>query len=202
MTVTKSAPTPEMENLLSELRTYMEDHKSAPAAPGPSGIQFSLMEEAYDEPDQTSPENIESFSEYLEENKIACDESNIRDIYLEWELKNGLRKSFGSEVCRLVDWKFEKPTAFYTPVGMNKRTFHKIKTDYGYRPSKKTAFQCCIGLHLDVPAAEKLLKLAGYALSPSDPCDLVIRFCLEKEIWDIGTINYLLSSFDLESLDG
>ena len=46
------------------------------------------------------------------------------------------------------------------------------------------------------------MKLAGYALSPSDPCDLVIRFCLEKEIWDIGTINYLLSSFDLESLDG
>jgi len=58
MTVTKSAPTPEMENLLSELRTYMEDHKSVPAAPGPSGIQFSLMEEAYDEPDQTNPENI------------------------------------------------------------------------------------------------------------------------------------------------
>lgn len=199
---TASTPTPEMENLLSELWTYMEDHKSAPAAPGPSGVQFSLMEEAYDEPDQTSSENIKSFSEYLEENKIACDESNIRDIYLEWELKNGLRKSFGSEVCRLVDWKFEKPTAFYTAVGMNKRSFHKIKTDYGYRPSKKTAFQCCIGLHLDVPAAEKLLKLAGYALSPSDPCDLVIRFCLEKEIRELDTINYLLSSFDLESLDG
>ena len=77
---TASAPTPEMENLLSELRAYMEEHKSAPAVPSPSGIQFSLMEEAYGEPDQKSPENIKSFSEYLEENKIACDESNIRDI--------------------------------------------------------------------------------------------------------------------------
>ena len=52
MTVTKSAPTSEMENLLSELRTYMEDHKSVPAAPGPSGIQFSLMEEAYSDCEQ------------------------------------------------------------------------------------------------------------------------------------------------------
>ena len=71
-----------------------------------------------------------------------------------------------------------------------------------YKPSKKTAFQCCVGLHLDVPAAEKLLKLAGYALSPSEPYDLVIRFCLEKELWELDTINYLLGSFDLESLDG
>lgn len=145
---TASTPTPEMQNLLSELRAYMEEHKSAPAAPGPSGVQFSLMEEAYDEPDQTSPENIESFSEYLEENKIACDESNIRDIYLEWELKNGLRKSFGSEVCRLVDWKFEKPTAFYTAVGMNKRTFSirsKRITDTGpQRKPPSSAVSACI----------------------------------------------------------
>ena len=126
---------------------------------------------------------------------------SIRDQYLDWELKNSLRKSFGSEVSRIVDQEFTDPPDFYKSVGMNKRTYHKIKTDYGYNPSKKTAFQCCIGLHLGVPEAESLLKLAGYAFSPAEPGDLIVRYCLENAIWDMDTINFLLNSFDLEDLD-
>ena len=70
-----------------------------------------------------------------------------------------------------------------------------------YKPSRKTALRCCVGLHLDPEEAEELLKLAGFSLSPSEPNDLIIRFCLEKKLWEIEDINYLLSAFDLEDLD-
>ncbi len=196
----ENVPAPEMNNLLTELRAYMEDHKPKPVSE-PAGGKYSFMDD-YEEPSWNNPDNVARFTEYLESNRITYNESNIRDLYLEWELKNGIRKSFGSEVSRMVDRDYAKPSLFYNPVGIDKRTFHKIKTDYCYKPSKKTAFQCCIGLHLDVRAAKNLLELAGYALSPADPMDLIIQFCLEKQIWDMNTINFLLSSFDLEDLDG
>lgn len=46
------------------------------------------------------------------------------------------------------------------------------------------------------------MRLAGYSFSPSDPSDLVVMFCIEKEIWDITSVNYLMDSFDLKDLDG
>ena len=96
---------------------------------------------------------------------------------------------------------YEKPSQFYHAAGIDKRTFHKMKTDYGYKPSRKTALRCCVGLHLNPEEAEDLLKLAGFSLSPSEPSDLIIRFCLEKKLWNIQDINYILSIYDLECLD-
>ena len=118
-----------------------------------------------------------------------------------WEKQNSVRKSFSTEVIRMMAFRYDKPSQFYHAAGMDKRTFHKIKTDYGYKPSRKTALRCCIGLHLNPKEAEDLLKLAGFSLSPSEPYDLIIRFCLEKKLWDIEDVNYLLSAFDLEDLD-
>ena len=48
----------------------------------------------------------------------------------------------------------------------------------------------------------RLMQLAGYSFSPSDPSDLVVLFCIEKEIWDLASVNYLMDSFDLKDLDG
>ena len=76
-----------------------------------------------------------------------------------------------------------------------------MKTDYCYKPSKKTAIRCCIGLKLNGEEAEALLKLAGYAFSPNDPDDLVVKFCLENGIWDIPGINYMLYAQATGSLD-
>ena len=47
-------------------------------------------------------------------------------------------------------------------------------------------------LKLNGEEAEALLKLAGYAFSPNDPDDLVVKFCLENGIRDIPGINYML----------
>lgn len=186
----KEIPAAEAERLLRELREYMQSPKTAPLPPvsRPERVRYSLREDIPGFPLQPG-------------NTPPLDESEVRDLYLDWERKNGLRKSFGTEVNRMVDRMYSRPSLFYRAVGMDKRTFHKIRTDYGYRPSRKTAFQCCIGLRLDVRSAEDLLQLAGYAFSPSEPLDLIIRFCLEKKIRDLDTINFLLSSFDLEDLD-
>ena len=126
----------------------------------------------------------------------------VRNYYHSWEKQNSVRKSFSSEVMRMVKEKYPKASRFYGSAGLDRRIFNKIKTDYGYQPSRNTAMRCCIGLHLNGKEAEELLQLAGYAFSPSDPSDLVLRFCLDNGIWDIPSINYLLDSFDIKDLEG
>jgi hypothetical protein len=48
----------------------------------------------------------------------------------------------------------------------------------------------------------QLLSAAGYSLSDCDTFDLVIQFFLEKEIYDIDTVNKGLGYFSLKPLTG
>ena len=120
--------------------------------------------------------------------------------YHAWEKQNSEYRSFSSEVVRMVGERFTKPSDFYRAAGIDKRTFHKIRSDYGYQPSRDTALRCCIGLRLNVEEAEALLKLAGLAFSPNNPNDLVVRFCLEKGIHDIPGVNYMLYRYATRTL--
>ena len=122
--------------------------------------------------------------------------------YHSWEKEQSAGGTFSSEVTRMVAERYRKASDFYLPAGIDKRTFHRIRRDYLYRPSRVTAVKCCLGLRLDREQAEKLMGLAGYAFSRSDPADLVVLFCLEKEIWDLASVNYLMDAFDLKDLDG
>ena len=190
------------------LRAYVKKHYAGPGKPAgdarhsfPAGVQFSAANLAdggrtFDEAGMpVSPEAARK-------DLSALDSPAMRKYYHSWEKKESVTKTFSSEVTRMVTERYRKASAFYIPAGIDKRTFHKIKTDFLYKPSKNTALKCCLGLQLNLRDAEALLQLAGYALSPSDPADLVVRFCLEKKIWDIACVNYLMDSFDLKDLDG
>ena len=137
-----------------------------------------------------------------EKNLSLLDSPAMKRYYRSWEKKESVTRTFSSEVMRMVTDQFQKTSDFYVPACIDKRTFHKIRSDYLYRPSKNTALKCCFGLGLNREEAEELLQLAGYALSPSDPSDLVVRFCLEKGIRDLASVNYLLASFDIRDLEG
>ncbi len=136
--------------------------------------------------------DMKSFTQEASKDMAMYDSSAMENTYHAWEKENSEYKSFSSEVIRMVKERYKKDSDFYHAAGIDKRTFHKIRSDFGYKPSRMTAFRCCIGLKLDVAEAEELLRLAGMAFSPNDPDDLVLKFCLEKGIRDIPGINYML----------
>lgn len=65
---------------------------------------------------------------------------------------------------------------------------------------KNTAIALALMLKLDVKDANRLLKAKGYILSDSNMSDLVIRFFIEKEIYDINLINEALHHLKLKPL--
>ena len=146
-------------------------------------------------------QDMGKFAKEAEKDMALYDSRALERTYHAWEKKNAEYKSFSSEVVRMVKEKYQKTSDFYHAAGIDKRTYHKISTDFGYQPSRMTAFRCCIGLKLNAEEAEELLKLAGMAFSPNNPDDLVLKFCLENGIRDIPGINYMLYKYATREQD-
>ena len=146
-------------------------------------------------------QDMGKFAKEAEKDMALYDSPALEKTYHAWERKNAEYKSFSSEVVRMVKEKYRKTSDFYHAAGIDKRTYHKISTDFGYKPARVTAFRCCIGLKLNAEEAEELLKLAGMAFSPNDPDDLVLKFCLENGIRDIPGINYMLYKYATREQD-
>ncbi len=63
---------------------------------------------------------------------------------------------------------------------IDRRLFSKINGKKNYRVSKNTALAIAIGLQLDYAEACDLIARAGYALSPANRADLIVRYFLEN----------------------
>ena len=161
-----------------------------------SGIRYSL---AFPEND-SGISDMQKLVEEARKDNALFDHPALQKAYHRWERETAVRKSFSSEVMRILKERNLRPAAFYKSAQIDKRVFHSLKQDYLYKPSRETAFRCCAALKLSFEEASGLLELAGYSLSPGDSRDLVLRFCLENRIWDIYSINSMLGAMGEKEL--
>ena len=185
--------------LLDALKKYLEQHGVAKAKtegqiPVGSGIRYSLAES-----DDTIPD-MKKFLSDARQDTAMFDSPALRKTYHEWERQTAAKKTFSSEVLKKLKELDLKPAEFYKAAGLDKRVFHALKRDYLYTPSKETAIRCCLGLRLKYEEALDLLQLAGYSMSPGNSRELVIRFCMENEVYDLPSINYMLAAMGEEPL--
>ena len=192
----------EIRHLVPDMLAYVRKHYVKPpfqySIGGDEHIRYSLP--AIPRDDQATIPDMKKFTQEAKKDMAMYDSPAMENTYHAWEKKNSEYKSFSSEVTRMVNERFRKPSEFYRAANIDKRTYHKLSTDFGYKPSRITAFRCCFGLGLSLEEAEELLKLAGMAFSPNDPDDLVVKFCLENGIRDIPGINYMLYRYATRSL--
>jgi|MTBAKSStandDraft_2_1061841.scaffolds.fasta_scaffold00983_38 O-acetyl-ADP-ribose deacetylase (regulator of RNase III) len=109
-------------------------------------------------------------------------------------------KTFSEALLKLIDAKGMTDVETYKRSNIDRRLFSKIRSNADYSPKKSTVLALTIGLELSVQEAQDLLSRAGFAFSPCDRRDLIVRYFLEREDHDIAKVNGALYDFDQELL--
>lgn len=110
--------------------------------------------------------------------------------------------SFSETLLRWIDEAGLKDAQVYKRAHISRQHFSKIRSNPDYRPTKATALALAIALELDLEHTIDLIGRAGYALTGSSKFDLIVRYFIERGIYDIDTINDLLYEFDQPLLGG
>lgn len=109
-------------------------------------------------------------------------------------------KTFTEMLMSLIEKKGKKISDIYTKAGISKQHFSKIKNNPDYQPSKNTALALAVALNLNLEETEDLIGRAGFALSKSSKSDLIVKYFIEKKIFDVDEINYNLDVRGFDTL--
>ena len=111
-------------------------------------------------------------------------------------------ESFKDMLLRKIDESGITDAQCYRKALISRSHFNKIKLNDDYRVQKATVLSFVLALELSFDDASEMLTKAGYAFSPSDKRDVIIRFCLERGIYDVMQVNEILFRFDQQLLGG
>ena len=111
-----------------------------------------------------------------------------------------LDKSFMEMVFMFADAKGIGDVLLQKKANLDKRAFSKLRCGYTRNPSKTTALALAVALELNLDETKDLLARAGYALSPCSKLDLIVRYFIEHEVYDVSVINVALFDHDEQLL--
>lgn len=113
------------------------------------------------------------------------------------EYMKAMDKSFLYKLFDLIDERGMTDVECCKKANVDKKLFSKIKCNPDtYKSSKQTAVAFAIALNLNIEETQDLFASAGLTLSRRYNFDKIIRYFIQKEIYDMFLINEALFEFD------
>ncbi len=117
------------------------------------------------------------------------------------QLLDEVGDSFHDMLFALIDTSGMTDVEVYKRANIDRKLFSKIRSNPAYHPRKQTVVALCIALKLSLEDSEDLLARAEYAFSQNNKGDIIIKFFIERGIYDILTINAALDDHNLPVLE-
>lgn len=111
------------------------------------------------------------------------------------QLMNDIGDSFQDKLFSYIGESGMTDVEVYKKANIDRKLFSKIRSNPMYHPRKQTVLALAIALQLNVEQTVDLLTSAEYALSPGSKGDLIVKYFIEHEIFDIMTINFALDEY-------
>ncbi len=123
-------------------------------------------------------------SDTMEDNELLASFGEQDESAIDKRLEH-LSDTFSQYLLFLIQEKKMTNAEVYKRAIVDKKVFSKIKNDIHYRPNKLTAMCLCVGAKLNLDESNDLLARAGYAFSPCYIRDVIFKYFIEHEIYDM-----------------
>lgn len=170
-----------------------------PLPPAPLQQREKILENSINLREEASHPDKLGISGILKLSKKNAAKIQENDIE-EFIRKTKVEDTFSTRLLKYIDQSGVSDSQIYRKAGLDRKHFSKIRCDVNYRPKKSTALALCLALELDLERMEELLELAGYSLSNSDTGDLIVKFCVEKGIYDLMDVNEAFVYFGVKAI--
>lgn len=128
-------------------------------------------------------------------NTLSLKSDPDRDACKEWYENHGNPETFSEIVMAYMKDREMNENSICEKCMLERNFFSNLKTDKNYHPSKGEAVLLAFAFKLNFEETKALLRSAEHCFSNSSKSDLIIRFFIEEQNYNLNDLNYVLDKF-------